>query len=104
MTPRLQKLSDSIKDLNPVERLGEITVEVPAAQYKSIEFIKSLVDGLHHSEQIRNGNDEPSQTDLTITGVHVHHNLAIIEKGRNTEQGAPEWLRGIDHASAYTDA
>jgi NADH-quinone oxidoreductase subunit C len=36
MTPRLQKLSDSIKDLNPVERLGEITVEVPAAQYKSI--------------------------------------------------------------------
>ena len=36
MTPRLQKLFDSIKDLNPVERLGEITVEVPAAQYKSI--------------------------------------------------------------------
>ena len=36
MTPRLQKLFDSIKDLNPVERLGELTVEVPAADYKEI--------------------------------------------------------------------
>ena len=35
MTPRLQKLFDSIKDLNPVEQLGEITVEVAAAGYKS---------------------------------------------------------------------
>jgi len=34
MTPRLQKLSDSIQELNPVERLGELTVEVPAPQYK----------------------------------------------------------------------
>jgi len=36
MTPRLQKLFDSIPDLNPVERLGELTVEVPASQYKSV--------------------------------------------------------------------
>jgi NADH-quinone oxidoreductase subunit C len=36
MTPRLQKLFDSIKDLNPVERLGEITVEVPASQYRAV--------------------------------------------------------------------
>jgi NADH-quinone oxidoreductase subunit C len=36
MTPRLQKLFDSIKDLNPVERLGEITVEVKAAEYHSV--------------------------------------------------------------------
>ena len=36
MTPRLQKLFDSIADLNPVERLGEVTVEVPASQYKAI--------------------------------------------------------------------
>ena len=33
MTPRLQRLFDSIKDLNPVERLGEITVETGAADY-----------------------------------------------------------------------
>jgi len=35
MTPRLQKLFDAIKDLNPVERLGELTVEVNAADYKA---------------------------------------------------------------------
>jgi len=35
MTPRLQKLFDSIKDLNPVERLGELTVEVKAADYQA---------------------------------------------------------------------
>jgi NADH-quinone oxidoreductase subunit C len=36
MTPKLQRLFDSIKDLDPVERLGEITVEVAAAQYHAI--------------------------------------------------------------------
>ena len=36
MTPRLQKLFDSVHDLNPVERLGEITVEVPAADYRAV--------------------------------------------------------------------
>jgi NADH-quinone oxidoreductase subunit C len=42
MTPRLQRLFDSIKDLNPVERLGELTVEVGASQYKSVcERLKS---------------------------------------------------------------
>ena len=35
MTPRLQKLFDSIKDLDPVERLGELTIEVKAADYRS---------------------------------------------------------------------
>jgi NADH-quinone oxidoreductase subunit C len=35
MTPRLQKLFDSIQDLNPTERLGEITVEVKAAGYRA---------------------------------------------------------------------
>ncbi|HZM34797.1 MAG TPA: NADH-quinone oxidoreductase subunit C [Burkholderiales bacterium] len=35
MTPRLQKLFDAIQDLNPIERLGELTVEVPAAQYRA---------------------------------------------------------------------
>ena len=36
MTPRLQRLFDSIKDLNPVERLGELTVEAKASDYKSV--------------------------------------------------------------------
>jgi NADH-quinone oxidoreductase subunit C len=42
MTPRLQKLFDSIQDLNPVERLGELTIEVKAADYRSVcERLKS---------------------------------------------------------------
>jgi NADH-quinone oxidoreductase subunit C len=36
MTPRLQTLFDSIKDLSPVERLGELTVEVGAADYRAV--------------------------------------------------------------------
>jgi NADH-quinone oxidoreductase subunit C len=36
MTPRLQRLFDLVQDLNPVERLGEITVEVAAADYRAV--------------------------------------------------------------------
>ncbi len=65
-------------------------------------MIKDLMDGLHHQEQIRNGNDQPSMTELTVTGVHAHHNLVLIEKGLNTEQGSPEWLKKLDPAHART--
>jgi NADH-quinone oxidoreductase subunit C len=42
MTPRLQQLFDSIKDLDPVERLGEITVEVRAGDYlRTAERVKT---------------------------------------------------------------
>ena len=42
MTPRLQKLFDAIKDLDPLERLGELTIEVKAADYKAVcEKLKS---------------------------------------------------------------
>lgn len=75
----------------------------PSAQYRSMAMIKSLLDGLHHQEQIRNGNDEPSMTELMVTGVHVHHNLAVIEKGLNTEHGAPAWWRMGDHSRFYLD-
>jgi len=42
MTPRLRKLLDSIKDLKPVERLGEITIEIPAAEH--LEVCRRLRD------------------------------------------------------------
>jgi NADH-quinone oxidoreductase subunit C len=35
MTTRLQQLADDLKDLNPVERLGELTLEVDASSYRS---------------------------------------------------------------------
>ena len=36
MTPKLQKLFDSIQDLQPVERLGELTIEVKDPDYKAV--------------------------------------------------------------------
>jgi demethylmacrocin O-methyltransferase len=59
------------------------------------------VDGLHHSEQIRAPGQRPSTTEQTVVGVHIYHSLAMIEKGVNTEQGAPEWLKQWDHTVAY---
>ena len=42
MTPRLQRLSDSITDLNPVERLGELTVEVKAADDRYLVRVEEM--------------------------------------------------------------
>jgi NADH-quinone oxidoreductase subunit C len=50
MTPRLQRLFDSVKDLNPIERLGEITVEVQAAGY--LAAARRLRDGLGFEQLI----------------------------------------------------
>lgn len=61
----------------------------PSAQGTSMAMIKSLLDGLNHQEQMRESGHKPSTAELTVTGVHVHHNLAFIEKGLNTEQGPP---------------
>ncbi len=56
-------------------------------------IVKSLLDGLNHKQQIRRSDCEPFLTELTVTGVH--HDLAINEKGRNTERKTPsEWLGG----------
>ena len=55
----------------------------------SIDLVDGLIDGLHHQER---SGVSPSGTDLTVTGVHVHHNLVVIEKGTNAEQGAPAWV------------
>lgn len=59
-------------------------------------MIKSLLDGLDPiKEQICGSDCEPSVTGLMVIGVHVRHGLAIIGKGRNTQQEVPsEWLGG----------
>lgn len=63
----------------------------PSTTGTSIGLVKLLIDGLHHQERSGNGI-HPTWTDLTVTAVHVHHNLVVIEKGLNTEQGAPAWV------------
>jgi len=67
-----------------------------SAQYRTMEMMKGLLDGLHHQEQIRADDREQLITDSTVTGVHVHHNIAFIEKGLNSAPGGlgVPWLRG----------
>ena len=55
-----------------------------------------VVDDLNHQEQLRTGSHEPSMTESMVTAVHLHHSLAVIEEGVNTELGLPDWVRGTD--------
>jgi demethylmacrocin O-methyltransferase len=75
----------------------------PSAQYKSMAMIKSLLDGLHHQEQIRHGNHEPSMTDLIVTGVQAHQKFALNEEGLNTGQRAPGWPHAVSHSTMCVD-
>jgi MycE methyltransferase N-terminal len=59
----------------------------------SVGFLKTLVDGLHHQDQLRAGPYEPSVIELGVTAVHFYRNIVYIEKGLNTEQTAPSWVR-----------
>ncbi len=75
MTPKLQKLFDSIKDLNPVERLGELTVEVKAADYRSVaerlrkEGFEQLIDlcGVDYASY----GDKPREGSRFAAVVHL---------------------------------
>ncbi|MCH0566867.1 class I SAM-dependent methyltransferase [Streptomyces sp. MUM 2J] len=58
----------------------------------SLGFVKTLVDGLNHQQLVRDDPYEPTLTDRTVSGVCLHHNIAFIEKGVNTERGAPAWV------------
>ncbi len=58
----------------------------------SMGFIKTLVDGLNHQEQVRTEAYTPTYTELQIRGIYLYHNIAFIVKGTNAEQGAPSWV------------
>ncbi|MFE3638938.1 class I SAM-dependent methyltransferase [Streptomyces sp. NPDC059168] len=72
----------------------------------SMGFVKALVDGLNHQERIpaQDGPVSPAtRWERGIGAVHVHHNLVVVEKRVNTEQGAPAWVpRDVDPRSWYT--
>ena len=49
-------------------------------------LVKDLLDGLHYEEfAFLDPGYKPTYTDLHVIGVHVYHNLVIIEKGSNRE-------------------
>jgi hypothetical protein len=58
----------------------------------SIRMLKALVDGLNHRELPKNNGKAPSYTDQHVVGLHFYHNLVVIEKGLNTEDGTPSFI------------
>jgi hypothetical protein len=50
----------------------------------SVGFIKTLIDALNHEEVLEDGF-EPTPFDRLVTGIHLFHNLALIERGDNDE-------------------
>ncbi len=58
----------------------------PTQTDTTMALVKGLLDGLNHAEFL-GPDDEPSYTDRHVVAVHAYHNLVIIEKGTNTEQG-----------------
>ncbi|SEF24301.1 demethylmacrocin O-methyltransferase [Amycolatopsis pretoriensis] len=66
-------------------------------------LLKTLLDDLHHQERDSDGEPsrdtagEPSATEAGLVGMHVYHNIAFLEKGRNAEGGIPRWMPRAPH-------
>ncbi|HKT01917.1 MAG TPA: class I SAM-dependent methyltransferase [Rugosimonospora sp.] len=58
----------------------------------TVGFVKTLLDGLHHQELVRDADYEPTLTEQTVSSVCMHHNIVFIENAANTERGAPAWV------------
>ena len=88
MTPKLQRLSDALKNLGlaPTERLGELTLEVGAAQYGSVAQ-KLRDDPATRFEQLIDlcGVDYAAYADQPRTGPRfavVAHLLSVTHNWR----------------------
>lgn len=57
----------------------------PAASHTSMNFLKSLVDGLNY-EEFPTDNYSPSYFDRHVVAMHFYHNLAFVYKGVNNER------------------
>ena len=82
MTPRLQQLFEAIKDLNPIERLGEITVEVKAADWTAVA--KRLREQ-HGFEQLIDlcGMDYGAYADIPREGPRFAVVLHLLSVSKN---------------------
>ena len=54
------------------------------APYTSMNYLKSLIDGLNH-EEFTSDEYVPTYFDKHITAMHFYHNLVFIYKGLNDE-------------------
>nr|AHE14846.1 InkM-like methyltransferase [uncultured bacterium] len=64
----------------------------------TVGFLKTLLDSINHQQFARDGDYEPTDIDRMVAGVCVHHNIAFVEKGLNTQRGAPAWVRNAESA------
>jgi len=69
----------------------------------SVGLLKALIDGLDHQESAHPRGYQPSYTDLNVTGLHCYHNLAFVQKGRNTDATLPAWIRRAPVKSFYRE-
>lgn len=58
-----------------------------------IGFVKRLIDGLHHQDQVDVEARAASEIDRSVIGIHLYHNIVFIDKGVNGEGTAPSWVR-----------
>jgi demethylmacrocin O-methyltransferase len=58
----------------------------------TVGFLKTLLDSMNHQQLVRDQPYEPSNLDREISALFLHHNIAFVEKGANTERGAPKWI------------
>lgn len=58
----------------------------------SLGLLKSLADALHYQERSDSRHEKPGPIEGRLTGLHLYHNIAFLEKGRNAEGGVPEWI------------
>ncbi|GHF28284.1 class I SAM-dependent methyltransferase [Streptomyces morookaense] len=67
------------------------------APHTMMGLLKSLIDDLHHEERESAPDRALSQTEAFLTGMHVYHNIAFLEKGVNAEGGIPRWMPRAPH-------
>lgn len=65
----------------------------------TMALVKGLVDGINYEEYVDEAY-EPTYTDRHVVGVHVYHNLVIIEKGENAEGTKRRFLLRKTYAEA----
>ncbi|MFI1913933.1 class I SAM-dependent methyltransferase [Nocardia sp. NPDC020380] len=79
-----------IEDLFTTYCPGFGGVEDPVAPAgTSIGMLKSVLDHLHFQDRLGEPGSYPAEL---IVGLHVYHNLAVIERGLNAEGGVPAWI------------
>lgn len=64
----------------------------PASAYTSMGLLKEIAEGLQYQEQLRTAGTSPSYLERHVVGLHVYHNIAVLEKGVNREGGVPAWV------------